>query len=282
MSLSRKYALLGLDESASDQEVRRRYRTLAMRYHPDKNPSPEAAEKFIRITEAYESILDRRNEHSTRRKEPANQYEKERQHKERVMEARRRYQEQQRKEQLENERYYQNLINGKKWKIISLCATIGIILSIFIMLDLFLPMHSRKDRVAEYARDVYSGPRGKSISLIRTEDDQFLWIEDLNFSLYAYYPDIYVERSWIFHDPVQVVSIQKTGFAFFPVHYTFRSVSLVMILCFLLPVFTVWYKRRTITFTLLWHLCLYLCAPLMLIFLLVNNHWAHLITLGFL
>lgn len=53
------YDLLGIDSSASLEEIKRAYRRLAHRYHPDKNPNNPAAEgHFRQITEAYEVLQD--------------------------------------------------------------------------------------------------------------------------------------------------------------------------------------------------------------------------------
>ncbi|MCW5909856.1 MAG: J domain-containing protein [Cyclobacteriaceae bacterium] len=59
------YAILGLNDFAHVQEVKRAYRKLALLYHPDKNPSAEAAALFIEINEAYEALGDpqRKMEH---------------------------------------------------------------------------------------------------------------------------------------------------------------------------------------------------------------------------
>lgn len=51
------YKVLGLSPDASDEEVKRAYRRLAMQYHPDRNPDdPEAARKMQEVNDAYDRI----------------------------------------------------------------------------------------------------------------------------------------------------------------------------------------------------------------------------------
>src|ERR671917_716051 len=53
------YAILGVAKTASDDEIKKSYRKLAMQFHPDrKNGSREAEEKFKEITEAYDVLRD--------------------------------------------------------------------------------------------------------------------------------------------------------------------------------------------------------------------------------
>jgi molecular chaperone DnaJ len=53
------YTVLGVQRNASDDEIKKAYRKLAMRYHPDRNNgSKEAEERFKEITEAYDVLRD--------------------------------------------------------------------------------------------------------------------------------------------------------------------------------------------------------------------------------
>ena len=53
------YEILGLERGASDEEIKKSYRRLAMKFHPDRNPDDDQAEeKFKEGTEAYEVLSD--------------------------------------------------------------------------------------------------------------------------------------------------------------------------------------------------------------------------------
>ena len=52
------YEVLGVDRAASPEQIKQAYRQLALKWHPDRNPSAEATEKFREISEAYAVLSD--------------------------------------------------------------------------------------------------------------------------------------------------------------------------------------------------------------------------------
>ncbi|MBE6037832.1 MAG: molecular chaperone DnaJ [Anaerofustis stercorihominis] len=59
MSKQDYYETLGVDKSATDDQIKKAYRKLAMKYHPDQNQGDKAAEeKFKEVNEAYEVLSD--------------------------------------------------------------------------------------------------------------------------------------------------------------------------------------------------------------------------------
>lgn len=53
------YATLGLERDASDEDIKKAYRRLARKYHPDVSKEPSAKERFQEVAEAYETLKDK-------------------------------------------------------------------------------------------------------------------------------------------------------------------------------------------------------------------------------
>ncbi len=71
MSKKDYYEILGVKEDAGESEIKKAYRKLALKYHPDKNPDDKRAEeKFKEVSEAYYALGDakRRKEYDNLRK----------------------------------------------------------------------------------------------------------------------------------------------------------------------------------------------------------------------
>src|SRR5687768_83447 len=66
------YAVIGVSRTASQDEIKRAYRRLAVKYHPDKNPDPQAQQRIVEINEAYDVVGDpeKRNAYDQRLDNP--------------------------------------------------------------------------------------------------------------------------------------------------------------------------------------------------------------------
>ena len=61
MNFDKFYKELEIDNNASDDEIKKAYRKMAVKYHPDKNPDnkEECEDKFKKISEAYQALSDK-------------------------------------------------------------------------------------------------------------------------------------------------------------------------------------------------------------------------------
>tara|TARA_B100001093_G_C26477296_1_gene863256 strand:+ start:239 stop:763 length:525 start_codon:yes stop_codon:yes gene_type:complete len=55
---SNYYNILGLSPDASEDDIKKAYKHLAKKYHPDKNTEPDAEQKFKEISEAYQYLIN--------------------------------------------------------------------------------------------------------------------------------------------------------------------------------------------------------------------------------
>ena len=67
------YDILGVNEKAGDEEIKKVYRKLAQKYHPDRNPDkPDAEVRFKEVQEAYDVLSDaqKRKQYDRMRRNP--------------------------------------------------------------------------------------------------------------------------------------------------------------------------------------------------------------------
>lgn len=52
------YEVLGVDRNATPEQIKQAYRQLALQNHPDRNPTPDATDRFKEIAEVYAVLCD--------------------------------------------------------------------------------------------------------------------------------------------------------------------------------------------------------------------------------
>jgi DnaJ family protein B protein 12 len=59
--LSKKnyYSILGIEQTASEDEIKKAYKKLAIKLHPDKNHAPQSSDAFKKVSAAYVCLTDK-------------------------------------------------------------------------------------------------------------------------------------------------------------------------------------------------------------------------------
>jgi hypothetical protein len=142
------YAILGVSPSASDLEVKKAFRKLAIRYHPDRNPSAEAKPLFHDINEAYDILGDpeKRIQYDNRRANPLAEIltEPVRQHRDPAYRRREGYQPPKRREPPASYILMRDYLKYMMW-----ISRTGLLISTLFFIDYFLPYLHHEERITK-------------------------------------------------------------------------------------------------------------------------------------
>lgn len=280
------FALLQLKPTATDAEIKRQYKRMALKLHPDVNPDPKANEQFIALTIAVEFLLYSKKENAVsnkdKRESRKSTEETAEQKAERMAEAKSRYDKQRASKIHEDNVYYEQLTTGKKWRIFMWVTRVGILLSITLSLDLILPHHFTKDEVIAYAGINHTGIIHRDICAIQLQQLGFEYVEAKRSSWSNDYPIATVESTWILHTPIAFYlsddeTFNRTGFDFH-----LGAIRWILIVAFLVPLITKFRKRKDLTFVFLYQFCFWGIGLLECYLLLTEGRLGHLLSLGFL
>jgi hypothetical protein len=289
MQAGEAYKILGLKPSASPQEIRRAYRGLVKKYHPDKNNSAGAHEKFLAIQTAYELLLNGSSEtpdttkvwqnENQRAAQDAQQkaaYEQYRQH------ARQKFAQRKAAEEAYKTAYLQDLKSSWKGRWHQFAAVLGLCLFVVVWLDYFLPEKQREIYPTRFGTKTYQSVEGHAVQLFFSNDQRHYWVADYFSQQLSKSVRIRaIETPWL----RQVKSIEfqeKHWIRRAPVHFTFYWAQIWVSLLFLFPWISWRFASADIIFVAGSYFSRFLAGPFMIYFLLTETRWLHFLSFGIL
>ena len=273
------YKLFGLSPGASEEEIRKRYRELVKKFHPDVNKDANAEKKFIEIQTAYEELM-REPEAQLGIDHPTEstfqeEYTSYREH------ARQQFQARKKKEAEELEKLYVRLQTGPIHLLHRCIALVSLIVLLTLCLDLILPNQRVSAVITSYSTDVYHSMNGNLVSLAKTNQGESFFLNAFSNRFFDTNPFIVINKTAIFHQSVSVLSRSNEFSQEIPIHFSFYWAQFLLFPIFLIPIAFLIYRKKDAFFIMGSYFTRYASGSLLLYFLITQDRWYHLLTLGF-
>jgi curved DNA-binding protein CbpA len=284
MTRTECFRLLGIPSNSSDAEIRKQYKKLALRLHPDVNPDPMAHEVFIKLGRAVEILLnpDYKEDQSEKRESRRSGKESEEERLERMRVAKMRYERQQKQQEQDNNLYFVSLTTGMRWSIYKYIMRISLALALAMSTEYFLPFHYEDDVLTGYSKSLNNGIIKSNITGIELQKRGKYYVQNNMYAWRYTYPEVILETTWFLHTPVKMIS--SDDFVRYRTIFDFHigSIRFALIILFLIPLYPYLRRKKTLTFVFLYHLSFWGTGTIAAYILLTQERIIHLLSFGFL
>ena len=280
---------LGIQPTDNVDAIKKAYRKMAFRFHPDKNSSEDAHIRFIQITEAYEILTGQRkisNDPKSKQKSPEENLA------EKVTLAKDRYRKQQEEELRKDAAYFKLITTGWKWAWFKRGAYYCAIMSVCLTIDYFADANTETLTLPKESFGPWNHVVSAKSENFLIDNDQY-WDND-------YYGQIRGNRSLLFNDLKSIsvilnppdMSMNKhsdkmkkyqdfDGFTLYTV-VSFDSmygVFPIIHFCLFIPLMVVVFKRPILRFSIWRLVSMYFLFPLVVYLTFSNDRIFHLLGL---
>jgi DnaJ domain len=281
LNLRQKYLdILNLSENASPQDIKHQFRLLAKKHHPDINPSDKESHKtFILLKEAHDYLIA--NPVVQKPFIPiSDSPSKEAIRMERIRQARERLNKAKLREAEELKKYYEQKTSGMQWKIFRIFAFLSMICGCILLIEPLLPSIKTLTKLTEISNQ-FGGMMSDNVILIKTSEGNHTFVDAdlLGESLET--DKITIEKSFFFKNILSITQDSKSERITYLSDFSITRFYPFVTVLFFLPVYTYRKKELSLGFLFMYKFNLYFLSILFVMFLISDNRWLHLITLGF-
>jgi len=284
MTRAQCYHILQLKPGATEEEIRRQYKRMALKVHPDINPSPKANEEFIQLTRAVEQLLNPEKSASESRsaQRKSTVPETEEQLKARMEQAKMRFEQQRHQKLQENTQYFNQLTSGTRWMLFKWVVRVSWIVALALILDPVLPSHLEEDELMSYSSSNHNGILNDEITSVAFKNTGKYFLETRRSYWFNSYPEVLIEKTWLLHTPIAVYTsddydVNRTG-----VDFHLGAIRWLLVAVFCIPIITYFRQRKDLTFVFLYQFSFWGVGILLIYLLLTQNRLVHLLSIGFL